>query len=84
MRQPLTSLRVDADLSPDGLSSVFRQEGLRGLYRGTTLALFGVTNGAIQFMGYEEMKKWGFDRKRIQFAKAGREWTPADDKLVSS
>lgn len=62
---------------------MYREEGIKGLYRGTTLALFGVTNGAIQFMGYEEMKKWGFNRKRRQFAKAGREWTPNDDKLVS-
>lgn len=66
----------------DGFSSIYRSEGLRGLYRGTSLALFGVSNGAIQFMGYEEMKRWGFEQKRKQFAKAGREWTPEDDKLV--
>ena len=71
------------ELSPDGLSSVYEHEGIRGLYRGTTLALVGVSNGAIQFMGYEKMKNWGFDRKRKQFARAGREYTPADDKLVS-
>ena len=47
--------------SPDGLSSVYKSEGIRGLYRGTTLALVGVSNGAIQFMGYEKMKNWGFD-----------------------
>lgn len=34
-------------------------------------------------MAYEEMKRWGFARKRSQFAKAGRSWTPEDDKLVS-
>ncbi|KAL7281985.1 hypothetical protein ACG7TL_003452 [Trametes sanguinea] len=64
-----------------GLSSVYRQEGISGLYRGTTLALFGVSNGAIQFMVYEELKRWGFERKKRQFAKAGREYTTADDKL---
>jgi len=47
-----------------GISSIFRNEGFYGLYRGTTLALFGVSNGAIQFMGYEELKKWAFERKR--------------------
>ncbi len=67
----------------DGLSSVYRIEGMRGLYRGTSLALFGVSSGALQFMGYEEMKRWGFDQKRKQFEKAGQQWTPADDKLVS-
>ncbi|KAI9063488.1 mitochondrial carrier [Trametes sanguinea] len=64
-----------------GLSSVYRQEGMAGLYRGTTLALFGVSNGAIQFMVYEELKRSGFERKKRQFAKAGREYTTADDKL---
>ena len=66
----------------DGLSAIYQAEGIRGLYRGTTLALVGVSNGAIQFMGYEKMKAWGFDRKRRQFEKTGREWTHADDKLV--
>jgi len=47
------------------------------------LGLFGVSNGAIQFMAYEKMKKWGFDRKRKQFEKAGKPWTPEVDKLVS-
>ena len=68
----------------DGLSSILRTEGVAGLWRGTSLALFGVSNGAIQFMAYEEMKRWGFERKRKQFAKTGRIMTPEDDKLVSS
>lgn len=67
----------------DGLTSIYQTEGIAGLYRGTSLALVGVSNGAIQFMAYEEMKRWGFERKRRQFAKAGKEYTPADDKLVS-
>ncbi|KAI0352751.1 mitochondrial FAD carrier protein [Trametes cingulata] len=67
-----------------GLTSVYRNEGIAGLYRGTTLALFGVSNGAIQFMVYEEMKRWGFERKKRQFAKAGREYTTADDKLSNT
>lgn len=69
-------------LFTDGFSSIYRSEGIKGLYRGTTLALFGVSNGAIQFMAYEEMKQWGFQRKRRRFASEGKEWTPADDKLV--
>ncbi|KAI0723569.1 mitochondrial FAD carrier protein [Earliella scabrosa] len=67
-----------------GLSSIYRTEGLSGLYRGTTLALVGVGNGAIQFMAYEELKRWGFERKKRQFAKAGREYTTHDDKLSNT
>jgi len=67
-----------------GLSSILRTEGVAGLWRGTSLALFGVSNGAIQFMAYEEMKRWGFERKRNQFAKSGRVMTPGDDKLSNT
>lgn len=34
-------------------------------------------------MAYEEMKRWGFERKRKNFAKTGRTMTPEDDKLAS-
>ncbi|KAG1846507.1 mitochondrial carrier domain-containing protein [Suillus tomentosus] len=65
----------------DGISSIWRQEGFSGLWKGTSLALVGVSNGAVQFMAYEEMKRWGFERKRKQFAKAGKVMGPEDDKL---
>ncbi|KAF9004716.1 mitochondrial FAD carrier protein [Cyathus striatus] len=64
-----------------GLSTIVRTEGVPGLFRGTALGLVGVGNGAIQFMAYEKMKKWGFDRKRKQYQKSGLEWTPEADKL---
>ena len=35
-------------------------------------------------MVYEEMKRWGFERKKRQFAQQGRTMTVADGKLVSS
>lgn len=66
----------------DGLATIVRTEGALGLFRGTSLALVGVSNGAIQFVGYEKMKKWGFDRKRKQYQKAGLEWNTDADKLV--
>lgn len=59
-----------------------RTEGIRGLYRGTSLALFGVSNGALQFMLYEEMKKWGFARKHEQMLRDNETLTPEKDRLV--
>lgn len=34
-------------------------------------------------MAYEEMKRWGFEQKKRQFAKQGLVMTVGDDKLVS-
>jgi len=67
-----------------GLWSVGRTEGLRGLYRGTSLALFGVSNGALQFMAYEEMKKWGFARLRRRAATQGVEFDETSAKLTNT
>lgn len=41
----------------DGLMKLYKQEGLRGYYKGFIPGLFGVSHGAIQFMAYEEFKK---------------------------
>ena len=67
-----------------GFRALYREEGLFGLYRGTTLALVGVGNGALQFMAYEKMKGWAFERKRRRVDKLGRAWTMEDDKLVNT
>ncbi|RXW19314.1 hypothetical protein EST38_g6544 [Candolleomyces aberdarensis] len=55
-----------------GLSSITKNEGVPGLFRGTMLALVGVGNGAIQFMAYEKMKVWGFERKRRKAEREGK------------
>ncbi|GJJ07663.1 hypothetical protein Clacol_001868 [Clathrus columnatus] len=70
--------------TPDGLREIYRYEGLRGLYRGTWLALFGVSNGALQFMAYEEMKRWAFRRKKRQYIKTNQPWTPEVERLSNT
>lgn len=51
-----------------GLGHIYKNEGWRGLYKGAGLALVGVSNGAIQFVCYEELKRWrmGAAKKRQQ------------------
>lgn len=41
-----------------GLRSTMQTEGIVGLYRGVGMAVLGVSNGAIQFMAYEQLKQW--------------------------
>jgi len=42
----------------EGLVRLTREEGIKGMYRGMTPALFGVSHGAVQFMAYEKLKNW--------------------------
>ena len=70
--------------SVGGFHTIFYDEGRRDLYpwnlpRGT---VFGISNGALQFMGYDELKGWAFERKWRHVAKLGRPWTTDDEKLV--
>ncbi|KAI5122172.1 hypothetical protein M0805_007070 [Coniferiporia weirii] len=67
-----------------GLSSIYRTEGVSGLYRGTTLALVGVSNGAIQFMGYEQLKWFCTEQKKRKYKRTGKEWTVDAEKLSNT
>lgn len=58
---------VADDAATDGLYKLTVQEGVRGLSKGMLLALVGVSNGAIQFMTYEELKKWRANVRRRKF-----------------
>lgn len=39
-----------------GLKTIYRLEGIPGLYKGLAAALIGVSHGAVQFMVYESLK----------------------------
>lgn len=42
----------------DAFRKVYLFEGVRGLYKGFVPGIFGVSHGALQFMAYEELKKF--------------------------
>lgn len=69
--------------TPDGLPYIYRNEGLRGLYKGSLLALVGVSNGSIQFAAYEDIKARRARIKRRRIEQSGGTWRRDDEKLVS-
>ncbi|KAJ8933391.1 hypothetical protein NQ314_014031 [Rhamnusium bicolor] len=42
----------------DTLVKMYKTDGIRGYYKGLIPGIFGVSHGAVQFMVYEEMKKY--------------------------
>lgn len=41
-----------------GIRQIYQSEGVKGFYRGMIPALFGVGHGALQFMAYEQLKRY--------------------------
>ncbi|KAI5479808.1 mitochondrial FAD carrier protein [Pseudohyphozyma bogoriensis] len=66
----------------DGLVKLATREGVPGLTKGMALALFGVSNGAIQFMSYEELKRWRVEVRRR--GKGGIEMSEVELKSLSN
>ncbi|KAB5590191.1 Mitochondrial folate transporter/carrier [Ceratobasidium theobromae] len=69
---------------PDGLSSIYRNEGWRGLYVGTTLALLNVSSGTIQFVAYEELRRLCFQQKRRRLGLDERTNSRSEDDRLSN
>ncbi|XP_018572576.1 mitochondrial folate transporter/carrier-like [Anoplophora glabripennis] len=42
----------------DALVKIYKADGIKGYYKGLIPGIFGVSHGAVQFMVYEEMKKY--------------------------
>jgi len=57
----------------NALKSIYKLEGIRGLYKGFVPGMFGVSHGALQFMTYEEMKNAYNQYRKL----------PIDTKLVA-
>ncbi|KNC25121.1 hypothetical protein FF38_07816 [Lucilia cuprina] len=54
------------------LAQIYKEEGIRGLYKGFVPGMLGVSHGAIQFMTYEEMKNCYNEYRKL----------PIDTKLI--
>ncbi|BHF65472.1 hypothetical protein SprV_0200848300 [Sparganum proliferum] len=56
--ETLDKPRVPTLTTWGNLVSIWRLEGMKGMYRGMVPGLLGVSNGAIQFLLYEEMRNF--------------------------
>ena len=61
----------------DGVRQIYQSEGIEGFYRGLLPSLFGVSHGALQFMAYEQLKKF-------RQGSVGRRELSASDYLILS
>ncbi len=50
----------------DALRKVYHYEGVPGLYRGFVPGILGVSHGALQFMAYEELKKYYITENKLE------------------
>lgn len=68
----------------DGLRSILREEGVRGLYKGLGPSLWLVSHGAIQFTLYERIKAWVKTRENGDARQASSDSTTVYQSLVAS
>lgn len=46
-----------------GIAEIWRNEGLKGFWRGLVPSLFGISHGAVQFAAYEQLKNYRRNQK---------------------
>ncbi|KAA8498407.1 Folate transporter 1, chloroplastic [Porphyridium purpureum] len=54
----------------DGMRCILHTEGVQGLYRGLIPSLWLVSQGALQFVVYEECKRWLLARRAVDYAQS--------------
>ena len=50
------------------MSVIIREEGIRGLYKGLSASILGLSESTLQFATYEYLKKRILERKKAQDA----------------
>jgi solute carrier family 25 protein 33/36 len=55
----------------DAISTIFREEGIGGFYKGITASYWGCTEGALQFIAYEQIKTRLLEKQNIERKQAG-------------
>lgn len=73
--------------SMDCFMQICKNEGVKGLFRGLSASYLGIAEGAIQWMAYEQMKKWtrhpSLDRSQSSHA-ANSAGTSEVDQIVET
>jgi solute carrier family 25 protein 33/36 len=59
----------------DAIGTIFREEGIKGFYKGIFASYWGCSEGAIQFILYEQFKKRLLRRENARRARLGLEET---------
>lgn len=62
----------------DAIQTIFKEEGIKGFYKGVAASYWGCAEGGIQFLIYEQLKRNLLLRKNNKLAQEG---LPADDHL---
>jgi len=65
----------------DAISTIFREEGLAGFYKGISASYWGCTEGALQFLLYEQFKTKLIKRRNIRRAAEG---LPPSEQLTKA
>lgn len=66
----------------DAISTIFREDGIKGFYKGIQASYWGCTEGAIQFVIYEKLKARLLKRENAKRAKMGLPPTEELPKVI--